>query len=125
MHTVVLALAKLGGWRDTKRTGRIGWQPLWRGWTQLETLVDGWRLARSDECDRGVCAVGLLQTRHTFGKRMVYRARDTRLNRPVVLKVLKSRTSWPARPPDGAGRRSHAPRIVVRATNTVLTLAVR
>ena len=46
MQTAVLALAKLGGWRDTKRTGRIGWHPLWRGWTHLEALVEGWRLAR-------------------------------------------------------------------------------
>jgi len=23
---------RLGGWYDTKRTGRIGWQTLWHGW---------------------------------------------------------------------------------------------
>lgn len=26
------AIARLGGWYDTKKTGRIGWQTLWRGW---------------------------------------------------------------------------------------------
>ena len=39
------SIAKLGGWRDTKRTGRVGWQALWRGWTKLESLVEGWDLA--------------------------------------------------------------------------------
>ena len=38
-------IARLGGWRDTKRTGRIGWQALWRGWSKLEDLVEGWSLA--------------------------------------------------------------------------------
>jgi hypothetical protein len=37
------AIAALGGWRDTKRTGRIGWKSLWRGWEKLEERVEGWR----------------------------------------------------------------------------------
>lgn len=40
------ALAKLAGWRDTKRTGRVGWQTLWRGWIKLDSLVEGWNLAQ-------------------------------------------------------------------------------
>lgn len=39
-------LAKLGGWRDTKRTGRVGWQAMWQGWSRLEDLVAGWSLAQ-------------------------------------------------------------------------------
>jgi hypothetical protein len=42
----ITALAKLAGWRDTKRTGRIGWQTLWLGWARLEALVEGWLLAK-------------------------------------------------------------------------------
>ncbi len=40
------AIAKLAGWRDTKRTGRIGWLTLWQGWAKLEERVAGWILAR-------------------------------------------------------------------------------
>jgi hypothetical protein len=40
-----IEIAKLGGWRDTKQSGRIGWQALWRGWSKLEDLVEGWSLA--------------------------------------------------------------------------------
>jgi Transposase DNA-binding/Transposase DDE domain len=39
------AIARLGGWRDTKRSGRIGWQTLWRGWARLQELAEGWNLA--------------------------------------------------------------------------------
>lgn len=39
------AIAKLAGWRDTKRTGQIGWQTLWKGWAKLEELAEGWNLA--------------------------------------------------------------------------------
>jgi hypothetical protein len=39
------AIAKLAGWRDTKHTGQIGWQTLWRGWMKLEELAEGWNLA--------------------------------------------------------------------------------
>lgn len=40
------AVAKLGGWYDSKRTGRAGWQTLWDGWQKLQLLLQGWRAAR-------------------------------------------------------------------------------
>ncbi len=40
------AIAKLGGWRDTKRTGRIGWTTLWKGWAKFEDRIAGWRFAQ-------------------------------------------------------------------------------
>lgn len=46
LEAVLFAIAKLGGWRDTKQNRRIGWQALWRGWTKLEMLVEGWQLAQ-------------------------------------------------------------------------------
>lgn len=46
LHWAMVAIAKLGGWRDTKQTGRIGWQALWRGWSKLDDLVEGWNLAQ-------------------------------------------------------------------------------
>jgi len=39
-------LAKLGGWGDTKRTGRAGWQTLWEGWFALNERVEGYRIAQ-------------------------------------------------------------------------------
>lgn len=36
------ALAHLGGWIDTKRTGRVGWQTLWHGWFRLQERVDAY-----------------------------------------------------------------------------------
>lgn len=38
------AVAGLGGFTDTKRTGRAGWETLWRGWSRLQDLLDGYRL---------------------------------------------------------------------------------
>lgn len=43
------ALGKLGGWKDTKRTGRVGWEALWEGWFVLQTILDGYLLARALE----------------------------------------------------------------------------
>lgn len=43
---VLVAIARLGGWRDTKNTGRIGWQTLWEGWCRFRESWRGWRLAR-------------------------------------------------------------------------------
>jgi hypothetical protein len=40
------ALARLGGWYDTKRTGRIGWATIWDGFMRLEVLVIGYALAQ-------------------------------------------------------------------------------
>lgn len=37
-----LALAKLGGFTDTKRTGRPGWATLWRGWFRLQERLEGY-----------------------------------------------------------------------------------
>lgn len=39
-----LALAKLGGFADTKRTGRPGWDALWHGWFRLQERVGGYRI---------------------------------------------------------------------------------
>jgi len=39
------AIARLGGWYDTKKTGRIGWQTLWHGWELFQEQLKGWRLA--------------------------------------------------------------------------------
>ena len=40
-------LAKLAGWQDSKRTGRVGWQTLWEGWFKLQNLVEGYLLMKS------------------------------------------------------------------------------
>lgn len=36
-------IGRMGGWLDTKRTGRIGWQTLWEGWDKLQQRLAGWR----------------------------------------------------------------------------------
>lgn len=41
-----LALARLGGFADTKRTGRPGWDALWRGWSLLQQRIEGYHLAQ-------------------------------------------------------------------------------
>ncbi len=48
MRWALHAIAKLGGWTDSKRTGRVGWQSLWRGWVSLDEMAMGWRLAFSN-----------------------------------------------------------------------------
>ena len=40
------ALAKLGGFIDTKRTGRAGWSTLWEGWFLLNQRIEGFRIAK-------------------------------------------------------------------------------
>jgi len=40
------AIAKLGGWYDSKRTGRVGWNTVWKGWFLLQERVIGWRAAK-------------------------------------------------------------------------------
>ncbi len=47
LHWAYYALAKLGGWYDSKRTGKVGWSALWEGWFKLEQLVEGATLSAS------------------------------------------------------------------------------
>lgn len=42
-----LALAKMGRWYDSKRTGRAGWVVMWEGWFKLQDIVEGYHLAKS------------------------------------------------------------------------------
>ena len=37
------ALAKLGGWHDSKRTGRVSTKTIWEGWAALMLMLDGHR----------------------------------------------------------------------------------
>jgi hypothetical protein len=41
----VRRIAKLGGWLDSKRTGRIGWTTMWDGWKQFQQQFRGWHAA--------------------------------------------------------------------------------
>ena len=40
------AIAKLGGWLDTKGTGRASWEVMWHGWFRLQERVDAYLVAR-------------------------------------------------------------------------------
>jgi hypothetical protein len=40
------AIARLGGWADTKRTGRVSWQTMWDGWFRLSERVDAYLSTR-------------------------------------------------------------------------------
>ncbi|MEO0949673.1 MAG: IS4 family transposase, partial [Cyanobacteria bacterium J06641_5] len=42
----VEAVARLGGYLEHRRKTAIGIQVLWRGWSKLHDLLEGWRLAR-------------------------------------------------------------------------------
>lgn len=39
-------IARMGGWADTKRTGKIGCLTLWKGWMRFQECYVGWRLAQ-------------------------------------------------------------------------------
>lgn len=39
------AVARLGGWANTKRTGKIGWPTLWHGWDVFQQRLAGYRAA--------------------------------------------------------------------------------
>lgn len=43
----VRAIAKLGGWRDTKRTGKIGWAAMWKGWFRFQERLVAWKAAKA------------------------------------------------------------------------------
>jgi hypothetical protein len=35
------AIAKLGGWNDTKKTGKASWATIWKGWFKLQERLEG------------------------------------------------------------------------------------
>ena len=39
------AIAKLGGWYDSKRTGKVAWSTLWKGWFRLNERIEGFLAA--------------------------------------------------------------------------------
>lgn len=41
-----LAIAKLGGFTDTKRTGRPGWDAMWYGWFRLQERLEGYQMSK-------------------------------------------------------------------------------
>ncbi|HDZ31672.1 MAG TPA: IS4 family transposase, partial [Pseudoalteromonas sp.] len=40
LHWLYYSLAKLGGWYDSKRNGRVGVKALWKGWLKLADMVE-------------------------------------------------------------------------------------
>lgn len=51
MEWAYTELAKLGGWKDTKRTGRASVKVIWQGWFKLQTILEGYELAMSLDID--------------------------------------------------------------------------
>jgi hypothetical protein len=52
VHEFHLALARLGGHQNRKSDRAPGWLVLWRGWMQLQALVDGYALAQRKRCGK-------------------------------------------------------------------------
>ncbi len=46
VHEFFFALARLGGHQNRKCDGHPGWLVLWRGWTKLQTMLDGYDAAQ-------------------------------------------------------------------------------
>jgi hypothetical protein len=44
------ALARLGGHQNRRRDYRPGWLVLWRGWTKLQLMLDGYLAAKQKKC---------------------------------------------------------------------------
>ncbi len=45
MKWAYYTIAKMGGWIDTKRNGRVGWKAMWKGYAILQERLQGWKLA--------------------------------------------------------------------------------
>lgn len=46
-RTLLIAIARIGGFLARKRDGDPGWITIWRGWEKLMHMVEGFRVARS------------------------------------------------------------------------------
>jgi hypothetical protein len=47
MKWAYYTIAKTAGWTDTKQTGRVGWQTLWKGWEILQAQLLAWNAAKA------------------------------------------------------------------------------
>lgn len=50
IHDFFFALARLGGHQNRKRDHRPGWLVLWRGWSKLQLMLDGYQAAQRKKC---------------------------------------------------------------------------
>jgi hypothetical protein len=49
LYWAYYALARLGGWYDSKRTGRVGVKAIWEGWQKLMLMLEGYQVMRQLE----------------------------------------------------------------------------
>ncbi|NLS97105.1 MAG: hypothetical protein GXX96_33630, partial [Planctomycetaceae bacterium] len=47
VHEFFFALARLGGHQNRKGDHRPGWLILWRGWVELQQMLDGYLVAQA------------------------------------------------------------------------------
>jgi hypothetical protein len=52
VHDFFYALARLGGHQNRKSDHRPGWLVLWRGWTKLQAMLDGYAAAQAMQCGK-------------------------------------------------------------------------
>jgi len=52
VHDFFYALARLGGHQNRKSDHRPGWLVLWRGWTKLQAMLDGYAAAKRIKCGK-------------------------------------------------------------------------
>lgn len=50
IHDFCFALARLGGHQNRKHDHAPGWLVLWRGWTKLQSMLDGYLVAQQRKC---------------------------------------------------------------------------
>jgi len=50
IHDFYMALARLGGHQNRKHDHAPGWLVLWRGWTKLQSMLDGYLVAKRRKC---------------------------------------------------------------------------
>ncbi len=52
IHDFFFALARLGGHQNRKSDHQPGWLVLWRGWTKLQAMLDGYDAAKQIKCGK-------------------------------------------------------------------------
>jgi Transposase DNA-binding len=52
VHDFFYALARLGGHQNRKSDHQPGWLVLWRGWTKLQAMLDGFAVAKQLKCGK-------------------------------------------------------------------------